>query len=143
MLNDLIVGVADPLAVILAISLLGLLAGLAAAVVPAVSAGRQAPMAALSGRFAATTRGRRSGNPALLLVSAGVVFAMTGSVWMLAQLDAAARRGSPQGATYQATATPTGPIALVLLGITAAIIGLVWMLPSLVARWRASPGSCR
>jgi putative ABC transport system permease protein len=118
---------------VIVIALLGVLAGLAAAVVPAVSAGRQAPLAALAGRFAATVGKAKVRKPAVLMVIAGVALALTGST-MLASALAEARRTVPDEAGYQATVTPTGPIALVLLGITAVIAGLVWLLPSLVGK---------
>lgn len=118
---------------VILIALLGVLAGLAAAVVPAVSAGRQAPLAALAGRFAATVGTARIRKPAVVMVIAGVASVLIGST-MLASALAEARRTLPSDADYQATVTPTGPIALVLLGITAVIAGLVWMLPNLVGK---------
>ncbi|WP_433164256.1 FtsX-like permease family protein [Kribbella sp. CA-247076] len=118
---------------VIVIAVLGVLAGLAAAVVPAVSAGRQAPLAALAGRFAATTGKAKIRKPAVLMVVAGVALVVAGS-GMLASALAEARRTVPESAGYQASATPTGPIALVLLGITAVIAGLVWMLPNLVGK---------
>lgn len=121
-----------PWTAIVTISLIGLFSGLAAAVVPAISAGRQTPLAALSGRFAATTTRAPIRKPALLLVIAGVVLVVAGS-GLLASALAAARRDFADSSRYQATATPEGPIALVLLGITLAIAGLIWMLPSLVS----------
>ncbi|ADB29336.1 protein of unknown function DUF214 [Kribbella flavida DSM 17836] len=114
------------------ICLLGLGAGLAAAVVPAISAGRQAPMAALSGRFAATTASGRIRPVSVALLLAGITCALVGS-----GLIGAVYQQAKENATsdlYQPTATPTGPIALVLLGITAVIAALVWMLPGLVAK---------
>ncbi|MFG1819991.1 FtsX-like permease family protein [Kribbella sp. NPDC049174] len=118
---------------VIVIALLGVLAGLAAAVVPAVSAGRQAPLAALAGRFAATIGKAKVRKTAVVMVIAGVALVLAGST-MLASALAEARRTVPDEAGYQATVTPTGPIALVLLGITAVIAGLVWLLPSLVGQ---------
>lgn len=119
-----------PWATIVGIALLGLGAGLAAAVVPAISAGRQAPMAALAGRFTVTAKAARIRIAAVVLLAAGLVCVFAGSAMIAAALQSA--RHTPLG--QQATATPTGPIALVLLGITASIIALVWMLPSLVVK---------
>ncbi|WP_405063371.1 FtsX-like permease family protein [Kribbella sp. NBC_01505] len=121
-----------PWTAIITISLIGLFAGLAAAVVPAISAGRQTPLAALAGRFAATTKRMPIRKPALLLVIAGVVVVVAGSGLLAADLAAAQRQFDAEE-HYQATVTPTEPIALVLLGITMAIAGLIWMLPSLVS----------
>jgi putative ABC transport system permease protein len=132
MLNTLIVDLQVPWTALLVITGLGMFAGIAAAIVPAVSAGRQAPMAALAGRFTVTAGAVRIRRPALILVVAGVVLTIVGSGWMAGALEAAKKEVVPgQG---PATVTPTGPIALVLLGITATIIGLVWMLPGLVAK---------
>ncbi|TCO45998.1 putative ABC transport system permease protein [Kribbella antiqua] len=111
------------------IALLGLLAGLAAAVVPAIAAARQTPMAALAGRFATTTGSARVRVPAVVLLVGGMVCVFIGSGLIAAALKEA-QRSRPE-----ATVTPTGPIALVLLGITATIAALVWMLPSLVAKF--------
>ncbi|MET7278826.1 FtsX-like permease family protein [Kribbella sp. NPDC005582] len=121
-----------PWTAIVTISLIGLLSGLAAAVVPAISAGRQTPLAALSGRFAATATRSPIRKPALLLVIAGVVLVVTGS-GMIAAALAQAKRQIVESSGEHATVTPEGPIALVLLGITLAIAGLIWMLPSLVS----------
>ncbi|GAA1574813.1 MULTISPECIES: ABC transporter permease [Kribbella] len=112
------------------IAVLGVGAGLAAAVVPAISAGRQAPMAALAGRFAVTAKAARIRVVAVVLLVGGLVCVFAGSAQIAAALKSA--RNSQLGT--QATATPNGPIALVLVGITAAVIALVWMLPSLVAK---------
>ena len=119
-----------PWGTIVAIALLGLGAGLAAAVVPAISAGRQAPMAALAGRFTVTAKAARIRIAAVVLLAGGLVCVFAGSAMIAAALRSA--RHSPLG--QQATATPSGPIALVLLGITASVIALVWMLPSLVVK---------
>lgn len=134
MLNTLIVGVNIPWRMLVIVAVLGLLAGLASAVVPAISAGRMAPMAALSGRFAAATGVIRLRKPAIVLVAGGVGCAIVGSVWMSGALEQARKEVAGQGEIYRATVTPTGPIALVLLGITAVIIGLVWVLPNLVGK---------
>ncbi len=122
-----------PWRAVVLIAALGLLAGLAAAVVPAISAGRQTPMAALAGRFATTAVKARIRIAAVILVVAGVVCAFIGSGLIAAALRDAQRWAEPRPGS-QASVTPTGPIALVLLGITATIAGLVWMLPSLVGK---------
>ncbi|WP_328525069.1 FtsX-like permease family protein [Kribbella sp. NBC_00359] len=124
-----------PWSAVVLIAALGLLAGLAAAAVPAISAGRQAPMAALAGRFATTAMQTRIRVAAVILVAAGVVCVFIGSGLIAAALKAAQRSAAQFQPTGHATVTPTGPIALVLLGITATIAGLVWMLPSLVGKF--------
>jgi putative ABC transport system permease protein len=119
---------------LLPIALLGLLAGLAAAVVPAISAGRMAPLMALGGRFAAAAATVKLRKLAIVLVGAGIASSILGSVWMSTELAAARKQAAEQPGVYGASVTPTGPIALVLLGITAVLIGLVWLLPGLVAK---------
>jgi putative ABC transport system permease protein len=119
-----------PWGTIVAIAILGLAAGVAAAVVPAISAGRQAPMAALAGRFTVTAKAARIRIAAVVLLAGGLVCVFAGSGMMAAALNSARHTQLGQ----QATATPSGPIALVLLGITASIAALVWMLPSLVVK---------
>ncbi|MEV8377220.1 FtsX-like permease family protein [Kribbella sp. NPDC056861] len=132
--SSLLLDLQIPWSKLLPIALLGLLAGLAAAVVPAVSAGRMAPMAALSGRFAAAAGVVRLRKPAIILVGAGIACSVLGSVWMAGVLGAARKAASESSNVYGNSVTPTGPIALVLLGITAVLIGLVWLLPGLVAK---------
>ncbi len=83
--------------------------------------------------FAATIGKAKVRKAAVVLVIAGVALVLAGST-MLASALAEARRTVPDEAGYQATVTPTGPVALVLLGITAVIAGLVWLLPSLVGK---------
>ncbi|GAA3577155.1 ABC transporter permease [Kribbella ginsengisoli] len=134
MLSTLIVSNEIPWLSLVPIAALGLLAGLAAAIVPAISAGRQTPLAALSGRFAAAGGVVRLRRPAIGLVIFGVVSTIIGSIWMSRALVEAQRQVAAQGEHYRATVTPTEQIALVLLGITATIVGLVWMLPNLVAK---------
>ncbi|TCC57039.1 ABC transporter permease [Kribbella pittospori] len=128
------------------IALLGLVAGLAAAVVPARSASRQSPVSALAGRFAVSAKQARIRKPAVVLLVAGIACVFIGSALIAAALQEAQRAVS-QDDPYQATVTPAGPIALVLLGITATIAALVWMLPSLVGKFsrlaRALPLSAR
>jgi putative ABC transport system permease protein len=116
------------------IALLGLVAGLAAAVVPARSASRQSPVSALAGRFAVSAKQARIRKPAVVLLVAGVACVFIGSALIAAALQEAQRAVTEED-PYRATVTPTGPIALVLLGITATIAALVWMLPSLVGKF--------
>ncbi|MFK4089439.1 FtsX-like permease family protein [Kribbella sp. NPDC020789] len=115
------------------IAAFGLAAGLAAATVPAISASRQPPLSALSGRFAATVARTTIRKPAVLMIVTGVVLVLIGSGLIAAAL-AEARNAPDHGGTYRATASPTGPIALVLAGITAVVAGLVWVLPNVVGK---------
>ncbi|MGZ0149620.1 FtsX-like permease family protein [Kribbella sp. WER1] len=119
-----------PWGMLVAIALLGIGAGIAAAVVPAISAGRQAPVAALAGKFAVNAKAARIRIVTVVLLVVGLVCVFAGS----AQLGATLKSARNTSLGSQATATPNGPIALVLLGITATIVALVWMLPSLVAK---------
>ncbi len=120
------------------IALIGLFAGVAAAVVPAISAGRQHPVAALSGRFA-TSRGTvRIKRPALLLVIAGAASVLLGSSMLGSAYAEQKRQEAADPDHYTGGVTPTGPLALVLLGITVVVLGLVWLLPGLVAKAAAA-----
>ncbi|GAA1569488.1 hypothetical protein GCM10009804_27420 [Kribbella hippodromi] len=131
MTDSILAGWQIPWAMIIAIAVLGLGAGLAAAAIPAINAGRQAPMTALAGQFAVTTKAVRIRIVTVVLLVGGLICVFAGSGMIASALETA--RATVNG-RYQATVTPTGPIALVLLGITATIIALVWMLPSLVAK---------
>ncbi|MEU4192686.1 FtsX-like permease family protein [Kribbella sp. NPDC026611] len=122
-----------PWVAIVLITLLGLGAGLAAAVVPAIGAGRQTPMAALAGRFTTTTKIARVHLVSVILLVGGVFCAVVGSGMIAAALKTA-QQDTPDAPGYQSTVTPEGPIALVLIGITATIAALVWMLPSVIAK---------
>ena len=128
------------------IAAIGLLAGLVAAIVPALSAGRQAPMAALAGRFMASPSNTRLKRPAVVLLAFGIAAAVLGSS-LIAKAFAEAKRAPVEYGYSTTTVTPTGPIALVLLGSTSVIAALVWMLPTLVAKAgllaRALPLSAR
>ncbi|HEY0690641.1 MAG TPA: ABC transporter permease [Kribbella sp.] len=109
-------------------------AGLLAAVVPAVAAGRQTPMAALAGRFAVASSHSRLRLPALIMVAAGAGAVLLGSSLIAAAYAEAQRQAAADPTLYHGGITPEGPIALVLLGITSVIAGLVWLLPNLIAR---------
>ena len=117
------------------IASIGLLAGLAAAVVPARSASRQSPVSALAGRFTVSAKQARIRKPAVVLLIVGVACVFVGSGMIAAALRKAQEIAAHEESQYQTTVTPTGPIALVLLGITATIAALVWMLPSLVGKF--------
>ena len=123
-----------PVLPMIGIALIGLFAGVAAAVVPAISAGRQHPVAALSGRFAAARGGARIKRPAVVLVIAGIASVLVGSSMLRSAYAEQQRFEEAHPEQYYTGATPTGPLAFVLLGITAVILGLVWLLPGLVAK---------
>lgn len=132
--DRLIDGWSIPVVPMLAVAGIGILAGLAAAVVPAISAGRQQPVAALSGRFVVAKGNDRVRRPALVLVGLGTASVLIGSVRLGAAFAENRREAAANPGTYAGGITPTGPIAMVLIGITAVIAGLVWLLPNLVAR---------
>ncbi|MFI5694649.1 FtsX-like permease family protein [Kribbella sp. NPDC051586] len=122
---------------LLGVVLIGLLAGLAAALAPALSAGRQTPLAALAGRFATVVGTARLRRSALVLVAGGVVVSVLGNVRLASALAAArsARdQADPQQLSRVASVTPFLPIALVFLGITLVIAGLIWALPALIGK---------
>jgi len=123
-----------PVLPMIGIALIGLFAGVAAAVVPAISAGRQHPVAALTGRFAAARGGARIKRPAVVLVIAGIASVLVGSSMLRSAYAEQQRFEEAHPEQYYSGATPTGPLTFVLLGITAVIVGLVWLLPGLVAK---------
>ncbi|GAA1587204.1 hypothetical protein GCM10009804_49090 [Kribbella hippodromi] len=115
----------------------GLVAGVASALVPAIGAGRRPPLAALAGRFAAVTGRARLRLLALVLVVAGLALSVIGNIRLGVALDAAraARLATDPGEVSRvASASPTWPVTLVVAGITLVVAGLVWMLPALVGR---------
>lgn len=116
------------------VAAIGLFAGLCAAIVPAVTAGRQTPLAALTGRSTVASGNNRIRRLAIVLVIAGVGSVITGTSRMAAAFAEEQRRAAadPNGDLYGTT--PTVPISLVVVGITAVVAGLVWMLPSLVGK---------
>ncbi|MDX2972490.1 ABC transporter permease [Kribbella solani] len=131
MTNTIFAGWQVPWVMIFVIAALGLGAGLAAAAIPAINAGRQAPMTALAGRFEVSAKAVRVRIASVILLAGGLVCVFAGSAMIASALQAAKERVTVHS---PATVTPTGPIALVLLGITATIVALVWMLPGLVVK---------
>lgn len=116
-------------------ALVGLLSGLAAAVLPAIGAGRMSPVNALAGRFRAAARARRRGVVAgAALLVAGAVCGLLGDrlladdfaryVSELAQIE---RTGA-----FAAAPSSTGPLALIAGGATLALIGVVLLAPALI-----------
>jgi putative ABC transport system permease protein len=123
-----------PVGRLVVVGLIGVVAGVLAAVVPARSAAKQAPMAALSGRFASSGTGVRLRRPALFLVAGGVAAVVIGTSWMAAVYAQHEQEAAADPNAYQGGITPELPIALILLGITCVIAGLIWVLPNLIAR---------
>ncbi len=132
--NHLIDGWSFPVLPLAGIAAVGLLAGLAAAVVPAITAGRQPPVAALAGRFTVAKGNSRLRRPALVLVALGVGSALIGTARLGAAFAESQRQAAATPSAYNGGITPQGPIAMVLIGITAVVAGLVWLLPNLVAK---------
>ncbi|WP_112241979.1 ABC transporter permease [Kribbella monticola] len=123
-----------PVGRLVMVGVIGAVAGVLAAVVPAHSAAKQSPMAALAGRFASAGTGVRLRRPALFLVAGGVAAVVIGTSWMAALYAQHQKEAAGDPNAYQGGITPERPIALILLGITCVIAGLVWVLPNLIAR---------
>ncbi len=123
-----------PVGRLVVIGLIGAIAGLLAAVVPAHSAAKQPPMAALAGRFAAGRSDIKLRRPALIMVAAGVAAVVLGTSWMAAVYARHLKEAAADPNLYGGGITPEQPIALILLGITSVVSGLVWVLPNLIAR---------
>lgn len=117
---------------LLLICSVGVLSGLAAALVPARMSARMTPLAALAGRFRVVTSSTRIHPLSIALVVAGVVAVVAGSVWLGNLFEQEKARSLTEPDAYVTGVTPTGPLAVVLLGITAVVAGLVWMTPRLV-----------
>lgn len=121
------------------LALLGALAGLIAAVVPAYGAGRLDPVLALAGRFGVPLRRARIARTAACLLCSGVVAGCVGTGWLDRQFrefqhDAGALR-------------PAGPLALILGGLVLVTAGLIWLMPAaltlVAALGRALPATAR
>ncbi len=117
-------------------ALIGLLSGLAAAVIPAVGAGRMRPVDALAERFRTSRSARRrTATAGLLLVAAGVLLALAGDRLLAddfaayaRELEAAAGKG-----TYLTAPSPGGPMAMVVGGALLLVAGLVVLAPAAIA----------
>lgn len=127
-----------PWAAIAGMIAIGVLAGLASAVVPAIQAGRQTPLAALAGRFEVSTGTARLRRPALALVVIGLVANLFGTSLLakamaevVAEVDAIRATGA---FAYGRSAQPMLPLALIIAGAAAVLIGVIWLLPNLVAK---------
>ena len=115
-------------------ALIGLLAGLAAAVVPAIGAGRMRPVDALAERFRTTRRARRRAVAAgLALIAAGALLALAGDR-LLADDFASYTRQLETSEAFASAPTPTGPVALIVGGALLLVAGLVVLAPAVLAR---------
>ncbi|MGW7683924.1 FtsX-like permease family protein [Kribbella sp. NPDC054772] len=135
--STLITGWQIPWLQLFGVVAIGLVAGLASALVPAIGAARRPPLAALAGRFAAVAGAARVQRVALVLVASGLVLSVIGNVQLASALDAARQQRSaadPAQISRVASASPTLPVAVVVAGITLVVAGLVWMLPALVGK---------
>ena len=116
-------------------ALVGLLSGLAAAVVPALGAGRMRPVDALAGRFRATPRARRRGALAgAVLLVVGASCGLLGDRLLADEFATYVRELAQVQRTggYAQLPSPNGPIALIVCGATLALVGLVLLAPSLI-----------
>jgi putative ABC transport system permease protein len=121
-------------------ALIGLVSGLAAAIVPAAGAARMRPVDALAERFRTSrrTRRRRAGVGATLIVAGGAC-GLAGNVLIADDFAVYARelaRVSEMGG-YPSTPTPAGPVALILGGATLLVAGIVVLTPILIGRLSA------
>ncbi len=118
-------------------ALVGLFSGLAAAFVPAVSAGRMRPVNALAGRLRVATRTRRRhGVVGGGLVLAGIVLGLVGAHQLagdFAAYDAALAEVKRTG-RFIAAPDSDGSLTVVIVAATLAIFGLVMLAPSLIGR---------
>lgn len=112
----------------------GVLSGLAAAVVPAFGASRLTPVAALAARFRTAKASTRTPAVGLVVLATGLVTGSIGSV-LLADAFATYQRRLSQAAEgrYIPDPTPSLPVALILGGFALVAVGLVFAVPALVA----------
>jgi putative ABC transport system permease protein len=123
-------------------ALVGVFSGLAAAFVPAVSAGRMRAVNALAGRLRVTTRTRRrNGVIGAGLVLAGIVLGLVGAHQLagdFAAYDAALAEVKRTG-RFISTPDSDASVTIVIVAATLAIFGLVALAPSLIG-WIARAG---
>ncbi|WP_328997328.1 FtsX-like permease family protein [Kribbella sp. NBC_00709] len=122
---------------LLGVAAIGVVAGLTAALVPAIGAARRPPLAALTGRFATVVGSAGIRSIAIAMVIVGLVVSVIGNVRLAAALDTARQErdaADPAQISRVASAAPTLPVAVVVVGITLVIAGLVWMLPAVVGK---------
>ena len=123
-------------------ALVGLLSGLAAAVVPALGAGRMRPVNALAGRFRTAGRERRRGTQAgIALLIPGAACGLLGEHQLADDFAAYVHQLADVQRTggYVAAPSPTLPVTLIVGGATLALVGLVLLAPALIG-WIARAG---
>lgn len=124
-------------------ALVGLLSGLAAAVLPAIGAGRMRPVNALAGRFRVGARARRRGTLAgAALLVAGVACGLLGDHQLADDFAAYVRDLAQVQRTggFVEVPSPGGPVALIVGGATLALVGLIMVAPALIG-WIAHAGA--
>lgn len=115
--------------------LVGLLSGLAAAVVPAIGAARMRPVDALSGRFRVGAGARRrNGLAGAGLVLLGIAGGLLGAHRLAADFAAYDRAVLQVKLTGRFLGTPSsdGAVTLVIASAALAVVGLVLLAPNLI-----------
>jgi putative ABC transport system permease protein len=116
-------------------ALIGVVSGLAAAVVPALGAARMRPVDALAERFRTSRSARRRTAVAgAVLIAGGVLLALAGDRLLADDFAAyaAALEGPGQGG-ISPPPTPAGPVGLIVGGAALLVAGLVVLVPSAIA----------
>ena len=117
-------------------ALIGVLSGVAAAVIPAVGAGRMQPVDALAERFRTSRAARRrTAIVGIVLIAAGALLALAGDRLLAddfaayaRQLETAAERG-----VFVSEPTPGGPVAMIVGGALLLVAGVVVLAPAAIA----------
>lgn len=112
----------------------GVLSGLAAAVVPAIGASRLTPVAALAARFRSAQASTRAPAMGLVFLAAGLLTGAIGSVLLAGDFATYQRRLSQVAeGRYVPPPDASLPVALILGGFALVAVGLVLAVPALVA----------
>ena len=117
-------------------ALIGLLSGLAAAVIPALGAGRMRPVDALAERFRTSRSARRrTASIGVVLMAAGVLLALAGDRLLADDFAAYAREleAADGTGTYLTAPSPGGPMAMIVGGALLLVGGLVVLAPAAIA----------
>jgi putative ABC transport system permease protein len=117
-------------------ALIGLLSGLAAAVIPAIGAGRMRPVDALAERFRTSRSARRrTATAGIVLMVAGVLLALGGDRLLADDFAAYARELKAAAGTgnYIDAPSPGGPMAMIVGGALLIVAGLVVLAPAVIA----------
>ena len=124
-------------------ALIGVLSGMAAAVIPAIGAGRMRPVDALAERFRTSRSARRRKTlVGIALVAAGVALALIGDRQLADDFAAYARDLEAAAGTSASVSmpTPARPVAAIMGGALLLVAGLVVLTPTIVAAL-ASPAA--